>query len=837
MKRHLLFLLPAVFILSVVGPTMAAIINVPTEQPTIQAGINTAVDNDTVLVAPGTYFENIIFLGKDIVVTSHFALAGDRSYITSTIIDGSAPAHPDTGSCVRIVEHETRAAVIQGFTITHGNGTIWDDEAGAGYFREGGGILCTYASPTIQYNIIIDNEAIDDTDIVSAGGGAIRSGDGDPLIRNNIIMYNRGRYGAGIVFNYADGTVRNNVIAYNIGGEDYGGGGLWRTGGGLTVVENNTIVGNESAHTGIGGGGITSYGGEMTVVNNIIWHNIAPVDPQISGAAPVVSYCLVEGGHTGVGNIDEDPLLECDYFYPLAISPVIDAGDPAVEYNDPPDLGNPTLALWPAQGGLRNDLGVYGGPESFDLAPDFDGDGIVNQDDNCRCVANAGQEDTDLDGWGDACDNCPDDYNPLQEDIDDDGIGDVCDACPLDPSNDQDEDGHCANVDNCPFDYNPGQEDIDNDDHGDICDNCPENYNPGQEDIDGDGLGDACEILRIWYVQADGGGDLPTIQAAIDSCTHGDTVMLRDGIYTGEENNELDFHQRRILITSANGPAHTIIDRQADIATPGRIFTFTDSEDESFVVDGLTLRGGYGPMFSGGYSGGAILFHESTPLVKNCVFTGNTGIFGGAVFAYRCAPRLVNCTFVDNNANYGAAVFSYTFSDITLENCLLAYNNLGQPVSCFEVSTTTLSCSDVYGNAGGNWVGCLAGQEGIDGNLSADPLLCNVAAGHYGLADESSPCAPANNECLELIGAIDVYCPCDCGIAGDVDCNAISNPVDVAYLVNFVYLAQDALCAKLICPYHTGDMDCDGVTSPLDVVYLVNAVYLQQNALGDGCLE
>jgi len=142
----------------------------------------------------------------------------------------------------------------------------------------------------------------------------------------------------------------------------------------------------------------------------------------------------------------------------------------------------------------------------------------------------------------------------------------------------------------------------------------------------------------------------------------------------------------------------------------------------------------------------------------------------------------------------------------------------------------------VYGNAGGNWVGCLAGQEGIDGNISADPLLCNVAAEHYGLADESSPCAPANTDCLELIGAINVYCPCDCGIVGDVDCNATSNPVDVAYLVNFVYLAQDALCAKPICPYHTGDMDCDGVTSPLDVVYLVNAVYLQQNALCDGCL-
>jgi len=50
----------------------AQIINIPDNYSTIQLGIEAANAGDTVLVEPGTYYENINFLGKDITVASMY---------------------------------------------------------------------------------------------------------------------------------------------------------------------------------------------------------------------------------------------------------------------------------------------------------------------------------------------------------------------------------------------------------------------------------------------------------------------------------------------------------------------------------------------------------------------------------------------------------------------------------------------------------------------------------------------------------------------------------------------------------------------------------------------
>ena len=71
--------------------------------------------------------------------------------------------------------------------------------------------------------------------------------------------------------------------------------------------------------------------------------------------------------------------------------------------------------------------------EDICVSQDTDGDGILDDADNCPNIANPDQTDSDMDGVGDVCDNCPNDSNADQADADGDGIGDACEPC-IDPT-------------------------------------------------------------------------------------------------------------------------------------------------------------------------------------------------------------------------------------------------------------------------------------------------------------------------------------------------------------------------------------------------------------------
>jgi len=138
-----------IFVLPIFGS--ANIIHVPADVETIQSGIDLAVNGDTILVQPGTYYENIDFLGKKIIVGSLTLTTGEKSYIHQTIIDGDG-----NGSAVQFGYEEDSTAMLCGFTLINGTGRGFRNDGG-NYYR-GGGIYCS-SQPTLKDLIIKGNSS------------------------------------------------------------------------------------------------------------------------------------------------------------------------------------------------------------------------------------------------------------------------------------------------------------------------------------------------------------------------------------------------------------------------------------------------------------------------------------------------------------------------------------------------------------------------------------------------------------------------------------------------------------------------------------------------------
>jgi hypothetical protein len=237
---------------------------------------------------------------------------------------------------------------------------------------------------------------------------------------------------------------------------------------------------------------------------------------------------------------------------------------------------------------------------------------------------------------------------------------------------------------------------------------------------------------------------------------------------------------------------------------------------------GAHCRLGSSPTFEGcifaanraDYAGGGIaLAHDAAPALVACSLAANTAIFGGGLFAIDlCAPVLAGTLLRDNHGDqHGGALYCYG-STITLDSCTLSGNEafLGAAIDCHEGSTVTLmrctvtgnvtgfggairaytasveatstiiafgsgaaasvsclgpgaaamlSCCNVFGNAGGDWIGCIEDQLGVRDNMSVDPDFCSNAPDEdgYWVLQVDSPCAPGVSACGP-IGAWEIGC-------------------------------------------------------------------------------
>lgn len=267
--------------------------HVPLDAPTIQGSLVLALTGDEIIVAPGTYRENVRCFGTDVVLRS--SDPGDPDTVASTVIDGDG-----WGPVVSFTGAESEAFVLSGLTITNGKGggicggtrenhaqarvarcVITDNDGGALSFCDG----------VIENNTISRNSYTGDL----SPGGALYDCDG--VIRGNTISDNRAGFGACLT--RCDGTIQDNTIRANPGYglancmavirsntvSNHTQWGLWSCGG---TIEGNIISGNSSGglsgchglirrNTVAANSGPYSTGGmshcEGTIENNLIYGN------------------------------------------------------------------------------------------------------------------------------------------------------------------------------------------------------------------------------------------------------------------------------------------------------------------------------------------------------------------------------------------------------------------------------------------------------------------------------------------------------------------------------------------------------------------------------------
>jgi hypothetical protein len=143
-------------------------------------------------------------------------------------------------------------------------------------------------------------------------------------------------------------------------------------------------------------------------------------------------------------------------------------------------------------------------------------------------------------------------------------------------------------------------------------------------------------------------------------------------------------------------------------------------------------------------SGGALAVWGPSPKIVNCIFRDNySSILGGGVFLGEISSALiVNSTFSDNDAPEGSCIGLFEADSLVLTNNILVFGGSGEAVS--GSGTVSISYCDVYGNAGGDWTGAIAGHLGINGNICADPFFVNRQHGDLHIK-HVSPCRDSGN--------------------------------------------------------------------------------------------
>jgi predicted outer membrane repeat protein len=296
------------------------------------------------------------------------------------------------------------------------------------------------------------------------------------------------------------------------------------------------------------------------------------------------------------------------------------------------------------------------------------------------------------------------------------------------------------------------------------------------------------------YIDANGTGDYPTIQEAINDANDGDVIILEIGTYTGTGNRDIDFLGKAITVRSTDPNdwsvvEATVIDCNGTESEPCRGFNFHNYEDANSVVMGLTIRNGYGQNEQiGSYTtaaGGGFFCVSSSPTISMCTITSNAASSGGGILCYDySSPRITSCSFIANQAYNGGGIYCLNNSSPTIRECIVSDNsapwNRGAGIYCSDDCNLTITHCYISGNgtseatAAGGGICCLFSNMMVE-NCKITENKADSGGGIYLQSSNVTitNCIISNNMARYYGGGIECWNDCSgiissCVVSGNV---------------------------------------------------------------------